>query len=389
MGGYGGVGDWASRTPRTTILDLTGAGTRAFYGTGSDKLWLDGLTFQNASHAGDGGAVLKGDSPGNYWQGQVTINDCKFVDNAGGNGGAVYADGRTKCYITNSDFINNSATGSGGALYAIAYNGTRGVVDCNFHTNSATVEGGALFLSAIQAISGIANGLYPVQRTTFLGNSAASGGAASGSSEGAALYECLLAGNSCTVNGAALYADGDFNWGEVQNCLIVENTGGCALYGLVRNGWEIYNLKHCTVADNPGGGIYVTDGNLSWREGQFYVRNCIIADNGDYGINLADLEPTLDIPYAFEYNDVHGHSTANYAGSVSAGGTGSVSVDPKFEDADNDDYRLSETSTILDSGTDLSITVDLLGDTRPDGAGPAMGCYELAVPAAGTLVSIQ
>jgi hypothetical protein len=61
----------------------------------------------------------------------------------------------------------------------------------------------------------------------------------------------------------------------------------------------------------------------------------------------------------------------------------------KFNAAASGDYRLKASSSLLDSGTNLGITADLLGNTRPDGAGPAMGCYERGVPFAGTVVLLR
>jgi len=125
-----------------------------------------------------------------------------------------------------------------------------------------------------------------------------------------------------------------------------------------------------TLADNTGGGISVNTG-ASNKEANLVVLNSILANNGATGITTNDPTPTID------FNDVIGH-LVDFDGNASQGPNG-VSVAPLFVDPASGDYRLLSTSPLLDAGTDLGIIVDLLGNTRPDGAGFAIGAFEVGV----------
>ncbi|NLL83765.1 MAG: LamG domain-containing protein, partial [Lentisphaerae bacterium] len=97
-GGYAGwqggaTFDWEARTPRATVIDLDKANSRAFYCNRSAESRIvalfDGLTFQNASHTADGGAIAV--VTAGY--GRPVVNDCLFTNNVTtGQGGAIYTD---------------------------------------------------------------------------------------------------------------------------------------------------------------------------------------------------------------------------------------------------------------------------------------------------------
>jgi parallel beta-helix repeat protein/predicted outer membrane repeat protein len=212
MGGYagysGGVGDWtdANRNPRSTVLDLAGADTRAFSQTSDpaphQTFTFDGLRFRNASHSGNGGAMLF--TEGGRWDKTLQINDCLFEDNSAGQGGALYSTFKEGFSITNSDFLGNTATtGNGGALW--------------FHAERSDLVQNSTFTDN-SADSGTGGGVYlqdsantPITDSTFLGNSAGSGGAVAGfgtasDSNACTLERVILRGNSAST-GAAVYKD--------------------------------------------------------------------------------------------------------------------------------------------------------------------------------------
>jgi hypothetical protein len=377
-GGYVGMsgGVWnTNRTPRTTVIDLTGAGTRAIYinvtATAGYGCLFDGITIQNANFAGSGGAISSagGDR-------DIKINDCLFSNNvvtgAGSVGGAVYwnIDPSSGCYIRNSDFIRNSAT-NGGAIYALTgYTTDVPITNCLFDGNAALV-GGAVYVSEHSN----AGGNVLVEACRFTGNSASSMGGALFSYEGQGcgavkVRRCLLTGNA-SPSGAALggsaYWSGQF---LLENCLIASNTGS---YAVLVNGWRFdstdyeLDMTHCTVAFNPKGGVSVTHNyGLGAR-----IRDCIIATNGIAGVYYNKNGGNDAI---LLYNDVWGNPT-NYALNAT-NGTGSISSDPRFVSPATNDLRLQIGSPCIDAATNLSFTTDLVGTVRPTRNGYDMGCYE-------------
>jgi hypothetical protein len=313
-GGYGGVGNWASRTPRSTIIDLAGAGTRAFYDNDVADITLDGLTCVNGSApatptqgAGQGGFLYVYDFGSiNH---SVMVTNCLFTNNTAVTGGALYILKPLKLTITGCDFRGNSSTGStddgnGGGAVAIGAN----------NSNPQKVE-----------------------NCTFTGNTAVSRGGA----------------------------------------IVIQNADTSS---------TVMTITNCTIVNNTSNGIIQANGGDNWQQSDLRVRNSIVALNGLVGISAKKAHSNNVI--TLEYNCVYGNSVSNYALDATAG-TGSVSVDPKFNAAASGDYRLTAGSSLLDSGTNLNITIDLPGITRPEGAGPAMGCYERGMAPAGTVVAIR
>ncbi len=379
-GGYVGIsgGTWdTNRTPRTTVIDLTGAGTRAFYinvavAAGYGCLF-DGVVIQNASLIGSGGAISSaGDNR------DIKINDCLFSNNvvtgAGSMGGAVYwdIDPSSGCYIRNSDFIRNQAATNGGAIYArTGYTADVPITNCLFDGNTAR-RGGAVYVSEH---GGGANGNVLIEDCRFTGNSASSRGGALFSSDGTGsgavkVRRTLFSGNA-SPSGAAIggneYWSGPF---VLENCVIVSNTGS---YAVLINGdrfdstdYEL-DMTHCTVAFNPAGGVSVTRNlGLGAR-----IRNCIIATNGNAGVYYDQNGGSAAVLLS---NDVWGNPT-NYALNAT-NGEGSISSDPLFIDSLTSDCRLRSGSLCIDAATNLNFTTDLAGTFRPTRNGYDMGCYE-------------
>ena len=68
---------------------------------------------------------------------------------------------------------------------------------------------------------------------------------------------------------------------------------------------------------------------------------------------------------------------ANY--QASGQDAASVSSDPLFVDAGNDDFNIPNTSPCVDAGTDVSVTDDIIGTQRPQGAKVDIGAFEYQV----------
>ena len=157
----------------------------------------------------------------------------------------------------------------------------------------------------------------------------------------------------------------------LENVLAYANTG---------TAWTVYHygfsvptltLRHCTLADNAGGGVYALS--------DVSIQNSIIVRNGAKGLKTDDLTPLCD------YNDVYGHSVSNYEGLVA--GAHDRSADPGF--AGSGDYHFYGSSPCRDTGTNLGVLVDLDGSARPLGSAYDMGCYEAKPPPPGSVFIIR
>ncbi|MCK4578790.1 MAG: fibronectin type III domain-containing protein, partial [Candidatus Marinimicrobia bacterium] len=117
------------------------------------------------------------------------------------------------------------------------------------------------------------------------------------------------------------------------------------------------------------------------------VRNNIFSNTGGgYTYSVS----TVPSGFVSDYNDLYA-TGANlaYWGSVdqsdlaawqaaSSTDANSISADPKWVDAPNDDYHLSGNSLAIGAGTDVSITTDMDENVRPDppASSPDIGAYE-------------
>ncbi len=414
--------DWnaATRVPRSSIVDLTGANARAFRRGGTGELdWaleVDGFTFQNGNvttasyHGGVLGHAAADSQQHDGWH----ILNCLFTNNVTTGYGAVrmQAQWNKSGVISNCTFIaNRSTAASGGALYVpfSTFSGANAyaIRNCSFITNSAASHGGAAYI--------VGNGgpVIAVTDCIFSNNVAGAtgnGGAVytHGQNGGGYLYfyRCVFSRNQAQ-SGSAVYS---YNWNRnmtlfFENCLLANNRATAA------NGYTVnksgdndtgddygINMIHSTVADNAGGGLY-----SKWyysasygRGGTIRLLNSIVASNGNYGVYYDSTASggSNGVPATAANNNVYGHVTANYAGTGPSpiSPVDSISTDPKFSDRAAGDYRLTWSSPCVNSGAAFGLATDLAGNARPfnvNDTGFDMGCYETRPPPPGTVLSVR
>jgi hypothetical protein len=179
------------------------------------------------------------------------------------------------------------------------------------------------------------------------------------------LHEDIIQNNHTTKMGGGFVINGTGNFVSASDNLVTGNSadGG---YG---GGYEFSNGPNLdansnTFANNtttkPGGtgGLYCCGNARSVA-----IQGNIFWDNTNYGIDL-ETPPSL-----FEYND---YGTAT--GLLTADST-NLSVDPKFIDASNGNYRLASNSPLLGIWPSTGFpTSDLAGDRYPF---PVNGYYDL------------
>jgi predicted outer membrane repeat protein len=158
-------------------------------------------------------------------------------------------------------------------------------------------------------------------------------------------------------DGGAIYTRGDKN----INSLVIENTlflnnHGATFGGAIDAGDIPVRISFSTFVSNKD--LY--DGVFSYSSSaDREITNCIFWDNG------------AGVPSFINYSYVEGISE----------GTGNISAMPAgsemFVDAANNDYHLDSTSPAIDAGDpNATLSDDLDGNERPQGANYDMGAYE-------------
>ena len=148
----------------------------------------------------------------------------------------------------------------------------------------------------------------------------------------------------------------------IEGCIIRNNEGvgvrvevngsiptvsNCAIYGNDKGVFSVsYGdviLYNNTIVDNISYGV------RCYRGGEAVISNCIIWDCND------DLDGCSATYSCIEDGDA---------------GTGNISSDPNFADANNDDYRLTAGSGCIDAANgDVAPSADMFGQTRIDDPG--------------------
>jgi predicted outer membrane repeat protein len=181
-----------------------------------DTLTLDGVNFTEGSQQ-YGGAIDEG--------GDLTVNGGIFSHNSAEYGGAIYSYGDGSLTINDAVFTNNEGE-YGGAIYI--NNDDTTITGAHFSENKG-YNGGALY----------ANDNVTLADTSFIGNTAADGGAIIN-------YEDLLLTNVTGLPGSGNTFTGN------------RATWGGAIYNLDWVGGGGYSLIVFNAAQDVGGGIYNT-----------------------------------------------------------------------------------------------------------------------------------
>ncbi|MGI6138222.1 MAG: choice-of-anchor Q domain-containing protein [Candidatus Hydrogenedentales bacterium] len=282
--------------------------------TSNNTGFIDGFTLQNGN-AEDGGGMYGG-----------TATNCSFIGNTAEDlGGGMYFG-----TVSNCTFINNLATGIYGSSGGGMYDGT--ATNCTFTGNTAP-SGGGMFKGT-------------ATNCTFTGNTAtADWGGGGGMYDGTAT-NCTFTKNSATNDG------GGMRGGTATNCSFTGNTAS-DLGGGMAGG----TATNCTftgnTAEDLGGGM--SGGTAT---------NCILWGNSPNDV--------FELP-----NDAYQTSVSYSCLSTAYDGTGNIVGNPDFVNPSAGDFRLRSTSPCINTGTsDGAPAADILGRSRPQGAGLDMGAYE-------------
>lgn len=319
-----------------TILNGSGS-TNGIFGAGSDRnMTIDGLTLTGCPSTA-GQAIFQ--------RPNMSIQNCKFTSNA-----CValryYITSASKNATTSSCyFANNTNTVSGGAEGGciMANNGSAGgtytVTGCVFDSNSGTAGGSG----ASAGIKAQGAGNVEITRCIFKNNNATAGNssAVSLTSATSSLKNSLIYGTSAATNKVAVYVSA----GSVINCTVVNNLGGGAY------------LSNATTST-----ISLTN-NIFWGED---------AKSGQVSTVAGCLGTISNCAYT--------NLSANFTGSVINTVDITTTTTGLFTDPVNNVWTLASGSVLADMGTATNApAVDLVGVTRPQGAGVDIGAYESLV----------
>jgi predicted outer membrane repeat protein len=295
----------------TAILD--GFKIDSGYANGGSSISDGGQTFSQSTGAGI--CDMKS---------QPTIANCTFyVNQATGEGGAIYFSNCNALPITNCTFTNNTAGGNGGAISKETSSPIT-FTNCAFTGNQTTVAAGTTGGGAIYSNSG-SNDV--ITNTTFTNNKSANayGGAIffNGTST-LNMSHCTLTQNNAGTYGGGLADIGGTSF-NVNNCNFNNNA---ALYGggIYSNGGSS-NYGYDTLANNTatsttgagGGGFYV-DGTNPIISHCWFDANVTNGGNGAGQYDNGSASPT-DSNTVFQANIAKG-TASNGGGYYHTGGTG-------------------------------------------------------------------
>jgi len=150
----------ASGNPVNCVIDCEDRDPAFGFFEGQTSAVIEGITVENASVSGRGGAAVYSRS------GCPTIRNCIFLDNYADKGAAIYLTGTLvgTGVIENCTFISNNTAGIGAAIcIEQVQGGDRWIRNCLFFENEAYFQqGGAIFCNTQAANSNtyIANNLF-------------------------------------------------------------------------------------------------------------------------------------------------------------------------------------------------------------------------------------
>lgn len=228
---------------------------------------LKDLTMQNGTHTGGGAALsLTGDISKPL---TVYASNVDFVGNSATTlGGAIYIGSYTTFNGSRIKLINNTAS-SGGAIYTPS--GTLNITDCLIDSNTASTSTGGFFL--------LGSNTHEIDRCLFKSNSGADGGAIYFNGPTVNVKNSTFTQNSSSTGGAIFASSGTIN---IQSATIAyNNTTGVNTGGGIRNNGAFVNLINSIVHENIDSTVSTDNcvGTISSGTGSFENINQCATDN--------------------------------------------------------------------------------------------------------------
>ena len=242
-----------------------------------------------------------------------TVYNCTFIGNIAYRGAATtfHASGELKDCI----FINNTATGFGGAI-STGYDGTTGqkvkISNSYFEGNAAPIGG---------AITTHGNDIT-VDNSTFLSNKAADdGGAVYVVDDGITVLNSNFGNNSAKNYAGAIYVKG--NNVKIQNATFVNNSAHFA--GAVRVEGNYVNVLNATfignkaisvgVSKSQAGALGISGNNVN-IDSSYFANNTVEGDAGAIGVKGSHIKVTNSQFYSNHANPFNNDLNTGLGGAI-------------------------------------------------------------------------
>ena len=242
-----------------------------------------------------------------------TVYNCTFISNIAYRGAATtfHASGELKDCI----FINNTATGFGGAI-STGYDGTTGqkvkISNSYFEGNAAPIGG---------AITTHGNDIT-VDNSTFISNKAADdGGAVYVVDDGITVLNSNFGNNSAKNHAGAIYVKG--NNVKIQNATFVNNSAHFA--GAVRVEGNYVNVLNATfignkaisdgVSKSQAGALGISGNNVN-IDSSYFANNTVEGDAGAIGVKGSHIKVTNSQFYSNHANPFNNDLNTGLGGAI-------------------------------------------------------------------------
>jgi predicted outer membrane repeat protein len=243
--------------------------------------------------SGNGGSAV-GCSMGTF----LALSGCRFTENQGLYGGAIYAD-RSALTIDHCRFIENETDGEAGAIFA--YGTLAKIMDCAFIGNMAHMAAAVSFHDESEA----------------------------------RVLDCLFEGNVSSSSGGALtfWISGP---NLVDRCTFVANVAGHEGAALWSEKVSATYVRNCTFWGNASPNGTVLAGNY-----EFVIENSVVAFSTQ-GPGVASYDDYAELSCC----DIFGNAGGDWVGTIADqyGVDGNISKDPLFCDPENGDFHIDAAS---------------------------------------------
>jgi hypothetical protein len=341
---------------------------------------ITSLTIQNGNSddTGAGLFIRVGDGFAEPGDPEVTIENCKFMNNetlADGGGTDVSA---PVMNLNNNTFTNNSAANEGGGAILDRGSAVVALTD-NIFTNNSSSEGGGASISGGSLVAHLTG-------NTFTDNSADEGGGVDigGGGASSTLESNAFINNSSTADGGGANISGGSATALLTNNIFVGNTadedgGGANISGDSTGATN--NTFTLNTASGVGGGVNI---RAFEDASNVNVYNNIVFDNKDDDIFVNDdgNDNMVGADVMIFNNDFSVFTslceiTGGCVPSISQGNN--IDADPLFFNAMAGNVGISSESPVIDVGDPAAPFLpetDFLGNARIIGAAPDMGAIE-------------